>query len=593
MADERAQRRLAAILAADVVGYSRLIGADEEGTLARLKAHRRDLFDPKIGEYRGRIVKTTGDGLLAEFASVIDALRCAVEVQRSMGECNAIIPPEQRIEFRLGINVGDIVIDAGDIYGDGVNVAARLEALAEPGGICVSSRVQEDARGKLDLAFDDLGEQRLKNIAWPVRVYRVRLDGKAETSQPALALPDKPSIAVLPFTNMNGDPEQVYFSDGVTEDIITGLSRFRSLFVIARHSSFVFRTEPTDVAKVAQRLGVQYVVEGSVRTAGNRIRIAVQLIDAAKGSHLWAERYDRGLEDIFAVQDDVVQTVVAAIAGRVELAGVEIARRKSPHDMRAYDYWLRGKRALDLSNLEATEEALSFFKEALKIDPDYARGFAGLAEATYSRAFFVPLPKAFGELVNESLAFAERSVALDDADARPHMVLAWACMFRHEFDRARRHFDLSNFLNPNEADLIMHRAGALALLGEAGDAVALADDAIRLTPLHPEWYLEYVCLINFAARRYEAVLATAATARDAYPSSPAWRAAASAYLGRYEDARFHTHSLMAALRGRWDGQSGASFEEHAEYLCRVIPFKRLDDAEHLLEGLRRAAHFAS
>jgi adenylate cyclase len=241
MAEERAQRRLAAILAADVAGYSRLMGADEEGTLARLKGHRRDLTDPKINEYRGRIVKTTGDGFLAEFASVIDALHCAVEIQRGMAECNAKVPSEQRIEFRLGLNVGDIVIDAGDIYGDGVNVAARLEALAEPGGICVSSRVQEDARGKVDLAFGDLGEQRLKNIAWPVRVYRVRLDGRAETSQPPFGASRQPSIAVLPFTNMSGDPEQVYFSDGVTEDIVTGLSRFRSLFVIARHSSFVFR----------------------------------------------------------------------------------------------------------------------------------------------------------------------------------------------------------------------------------------------------------------------------------------------------------------------------------------------------------------
>src|SRR5260221_10780800 len=283
MAEERTQRRLAAVFAADVAGYSRLIGADEEGTLARLKVLRRDLLDPKIEEHRGRLVKTTGDGLLAEFGSVVDALRCAVEVQRGMPGCDAEVDPEKRIAFRIGINVGDIVVEGGDIYGDGVNVAARLEGIAEPGNICVSARVQEDARGKLDLAFEDLGEQRLKNIAWPVKVYRVQLEGEMSAPRPTLALPDKPSIAILPFVNMSGDPEQTYFSDGITEDIITELSRFRSLFVIARNSSFAFRDERIDIAGIARKLGVQYVVEGSVRRAADRVRITAQLIDAATG----------------------------------------------------------------------------------------------------------------------------------------------------------------------------------------------------------------------------------------------------------------------------------------------------------------------
>src|SRR5438067_4808955 len=277
LASERVERRLTAILAADVAGYSRLMGADEEGTLGQLKAHRRALVDPKIAEHGGRIVKTTGDGMLVEFASVVDALRCAVEVQRGMAERNAEVPQEKRIEFRVGINVGDIIIDGGDIFGNGVNVAARLEGLAEPGGICVSGRVQEDARGKLDIAFEDAGEQHLKNIAWPVRVYRVRLSGEATQSRPALALPDKPSIAVLPFTNMSGDPEQDYFADGMTEDIITGLSRARWLFVIARNSSFAYKGRSTDVKQVAHELGVRYALEGSVRRAGERVRINAQL----------------------------------------------------------------------------------------------------------------------------------------------------------------------------------------------------------------------------------------------------------------------------------------------------------------------------
>jgi TolB-like protein len=294
-------RRLAAILAADVAGYSRLMGADEEGTLERLKALRHELLDPKIAEHHGRIVKTTGDGLLVEFASVVDALRCAAEVQAAMAESNASLPPDSRIEFRIGIHQGDIVVEDGDIFGDGVNVAARLEGLAEPGGICVSARVQEDAAGRLDLAFEGLGEQALKNIARPVRVYRVRDVGASKTpSAPALPLPlpDKPSIAVLPFANMSGDPEQEYFADGMVEEIITALSRIRWLFVIARNSSFTYKGQTIDVKQVGRELGVRYVLEGSVRRAGGRVRITAQLIDALTDGHLWADRFDGSLEDV-------------------------------------------------------------------------------------------------------------------------------------------------------------------------------------------------------------------------------------------------------------------------------------------------------
>ena len=334
MAEERTQRRLAAVFAADVAGYSRLMGADEEGTLARLKVLRRDLLDPKIEEHRGRIVKTTGDGLLAEFGSVVDALRCAVEVQRGMPGCDAEVDPEKRIAFRIGINVGDIVVEGGDIYGDGVNVAARLEGIAEPGGICVSARVQEDARGKLDLAFEDLGEQRLKNIAWPVKVYRVQLEGEMSAPRPTLALPDKPSIAVLPFENMSGDPEQAYFADGMTEDIITDLSQVVGLFVIARNSSFAYKAKSVDVRSIARDLGVRYVLEGSARRAAGRVRINVQLIDAVGGGHMWAERFDRGLDDVFEVQDEVTAKIVEALVGRLTLAhGLRSARgrRTSRH----------------------------------------------------------------------------------------------------------------------------------------------------------------------------------------------------------------------------------------------------------------------
>jgi adenylate cyclase len=324
-------RRLAAILAADVAGYSRLIGADEEGTLNRLRSIRADVIDPKITEHRGRIVKTTGDGLLVEFSSVVDALRCATQWQQEMAERNVGTPDDKRIEFRIGVHQGDIVVEDDDIFGDGVNVAARLEALAEPGGICVSARVQEDAAGRLDLTFDDLGEQSLKNIARSVRVYRVRLATAENTSKvrptesgPALTLPDKPSIAVLPFANMSGDPEQEYFTDGMVDEIITALSRIKWLFVIARNSSFAYRGRSVDVKQVGRELGVRYVLEGSVRKAGQRVRITGQLIDALTGTHLWADRFDGSLEDIFELQDTVAVRVAGVIEPTLRAAEIQI-----------------------------------------------------------------------------------------------------------------------------------------------------------------------------------------------------------------------------------------------------------------------------
>jgi adenylate cyclase len=295
----RVERRLTAILAADVAGYSRLTGLDEEGTHTRLQDHLRSLVDPKIAEHRGRVVKNTGDGLLAELGSIVDAVRCALAVQRGMGERNKDLPPDERVEFRIGINLGDIILDDGDIFGDGVSVAARLEGVAEPGGICLSDDAHRHVRGKLDVAFEDAGEQRLKNIPWPVRIYRIRPGGGAPAPRQALTLPDKPSIAVLPFQNLSGDPEQQYFADGMVEDVVTALSRFRNLFVISRNSSFTYKGRAVDVKQVGRELGVRYVLEGSVRKAANRVRITAQLIDATSAAHLWADRFDGALEDIF------------------------------------------------------------------------------------------------------------------------------------------------------------------------------------------------------------------------------------------------------------------------------------------------------
>jgi len=342
-----ATRRLAAILATDVAGYSRLIGIDEEGTLDRLKAIRAELIDPMINEHRGRIVKTTGDGLLVEFGSVVDALRCATEWQRAMPHRHTGTPVDDRIEFRIGINVGDVVVEDSDIFGDGVNVAARLEALAKPGGICVSRVVRDQVRDKLDIEFDDRGEQRVKNIARAVRVFDVRFADATATPPPAspdramLALPDKPSIAVLPFQNMSGDPEQEYFADGMVEDSITALSRIRWLFVIARNSSFTYKGQAVDVKRVGRELGVRYVLEGSVRKAGQRVRISGQLIDTETGTHLWANRFDGSLEDVFDLQDELTMSVVGAIEPTLRKAEIERARRKRPESLDAYDFYLR------------------------------------------------------------------------------------------------------------------------------------------------------------------------------------------------------------------------------------------------------------
>src|SRR6195256_2135478 len=363
---EHLVRRLTAIFAADVAGYSRLTGMDEEGTDVRLKQHLRVLVDPKVAAYRGHIVKNTGDGFLAEFNSVVDAMRCAVDVQRGMAERNSDVPASHRIEFRIGINVGDVIEDDGDIFGDGVNVAARLEAIAEPGGICVSDDAHRQVRDKLDIVFDDAGEQNLKNIERPVRVFKV-MDRVAAVRRPTLALPDKPSIAVLPFQNLSADPEQEYFADGVVEDITMALSLFRWLFVIARNSSFTYKGRAVDVRQVGRELGVRYVLEGSVRKAGNRIRIAGQLIDAETGAHLWADRFDGAIEDMFDLQDHVTASVVGAIAPKLQRAEIKRARRKPTENLVAYDYYLRGLAKARWSKDDWNSEALQLFYKAIEL----------------------------------------------------------------------------------------------------------------------------------------------------------------------------------------------------------------------------------
>jgi TolB-like protein/class 3 adenylate cyclase/tetratricopeptide (TPR) repeat protein len=490
--NERVERRLAAILAADVAGYSRLMGAAEEGTLAQLKAVRKTLVDPKIAEHRGRIVKTTGDGMLVEFASAVDAARCAAEVQRGMVTQNACVPQDVRIEFRIGIHVGDIIIDDNDIFGDGVNIAARLEGIAEPGGVCVSDDAQRQIRGKVDITFDDMGPQTLKNIAEPMRAWRMQIAHapafapskavSAGSGQP-LALPDKPSIAVLPFQNMSGDPEQEYFADGMVEDVITALSRFKSLFVIARNSSFTYKGKAVDIKQVGRELGVRYVLEGSVRKAGNRVRITGQLIEATTGRHLWADKFDGDLEDVFGLQDQVTTSVVGLIAPTLEQAEIERATQKPTDRLDSYDFYLRGKASAD--KMGSLAEAREFLRKAYEQDPGYGAAYAMAASTLMMQQGTSGVPLT-AEMRADAIRLANQGAkaASDDAFtlARSGHVLTY---LGHEYDRGASMVEQAVALNPNLAIAWNSRGWVSLMCGEAERAIESFDRLIRLSPLDP------------------------------------------------------------------------------------------------------------
>ncbi|HKO07930.1 MAG TPA: adenylate/guanylate cyclase domain-containing protein [Alphaproteobacteria bacterium] len=592
MQQGRAERRLAAILAADVVGYSRLMGVDEEGTLRQLKLLRKELVDPKIIEHRGRIVKTTGDGVLVEFASVVDAVRCAVDVQRGMAERNAAMPQEKRIEFRIGINLGDIIIDGDDIFGDGVNIAARLEALAEPGGICVNRVVRDQVRDKLDIAFEDLGEQQVKNIARPVHVYRIQPEhwsskltaagAVSEASKPVLVLPDKPSIAVLPFQDMSGDADQEYFADGVVEEIITALSRMRWLFVIARNSSFTYKGHAVDVKQVGRELGVRYVVEGSVRKAANRVRITGQLIDASTGAHLWADRFDGGLEDIFDLQDQVTASVVGAIATKLEQAEIERAKRKPTESLDAYDYYLRGMASAHQWTEEGVSEALRLFYKAIELDPDFAEAY-GMAAWCY-----VPRKANWwmGDPVQE-IAEAERlarravDLGADNAVALAGGGYALAFVV-HDLDSGAAFIDQALALNPNLA-LAWHCSGWVkAFLGEPEAAIKQLTHTMRLSPLDPLGFRAQggIAFAHFLAGRYDEASLWAERALRQRPTFlPAIRdlAAADALAGRL----FEAQKTMAHLRQLAPSLRVTNVKDW-------VPFRRPEDLARLEDGLRKA-----
>ena len=575
-------RRLAAILAADVAGYSRLIGDDEEGTLNRLRSIRAEVVDPSIALYRGRIVKTTGDGLLGEFASVVDALRCATEIQNAMVEGNAGIAADKRIEFRIGVHQGDIVVEDGDIFGDGVNIAARLEGLAEPGGICVSARVQEDASGKLDLTFEDLGEQNLKNIVRPVRVYRVRptaIDRTASSVEinSILALPDRPSIAVLPFANLSGEPEQEYFADGMAEEIITALSRIRWLFVIARNSSFMYKGQAVDVKQVGRELGVRYVLEGSVRKAGGRVRITAQLIDATTDAHLWAERFDGSLEDVFELQDKVASSVAGVIEPALQAAEIRRSRARPTSDLTAYDLYLRALPYTYAWERESTLTALGLLRQAIERDLSYGpalsiaalchcfldlNGWAEDRETNRRKAIDLAqqavrfaagdagvLANAavvlgyFGEDIGAAIGMIDRSLARNPSFAQGWQLSGWLRLWAGQTDLAIQHFETSARLNPRGTD------ARISGIGQAHFFNRQFDDAVENLLMAHHHRPTGVMIYRFLASSY-------------------------AHMGRLDEAREMVQRLRAIT---------------SVVVPNATQFRNPEHRELFLSGLRMAA----
>jgi TolB-like protein len=563
------ERRLAAILAADVAGYTALMGADEAGTLRRLTDLRRDLLEPLIDEHSGRIVKLMGDGLLVEFASVVDAVTCALAWQ------NGVAEQDEGLRFRIGINLGDVIVEGDDIHGDGVNIAARLEGLAEPGAICLSGDAYRQAGGKVEADFEDLGEQDLKNVAEPVRVYRLagRAAGPVDPSPPIepTVLSDKPSIVVLPFENLSGDPEHRYFSDGITEDIITELSRFRSLFVIARNSSFHYKGQSPKVQDVGRELGVRCVVEGSVRRLGGRIRIAVQLVEAATGNHLWAERYDRDMADLFAVQDEVTQAIAATIEGRMAASGAQKSRRKPTDDLAAYDYFLQGREKFE--RFVDMDQTMELFRRAIELDPEFAQAYAWLSRSHIYRYH----NDLSAETQRDALDLARKAVSLDSADAWCHATLGYAYMFDGQLDLAGVHIDTAVGLNPTDTRITSIRALWSAFMGKTEEALQDIALALQRDPFTPGSHWTFLATTLFQAGRYQDTIDAVNHLSQPMRWDLYYLAASHAHLGQIEKARACVGILLQVHP-----------QTSLEQVGLTERFRDPADLDRLLDGLRKA-----
>ncbi len=586
-------RRLAAILAADVVGFSALVESDEGTALAAVEADRREHLDPLITRHGGRVFKTMGDGLLVEFASVVEAVRCALAIQQDLLKRHEGSAPEHRMYYRLGLHLGDVVAAGGDLMGDGVNIAARIEPLAAPGGLAISDDAYRQLAGKIELDAEDLGEPPLKNITRRVRVYRVHTGSEeaARTARPraATTVPsDRPSIAVLPFDSFGGDDTTAMLSNGITEDLITDLARFWSLLVIARNSSYLYRETPRDIRRIGRELGVRYLLEGSLRRVGHNIRINAQLIDAASTHHVWAERFDRDEAEIFEVQDELVRIVVGRLASRLDHEERERAKRKRPESLKAYELWLTATEEHEAGTAESHDRAKELYERALAVDPKFARAHAGLAELAYLDSLLRGWGRPRAEARVQALTHARRAVDLDPNDAQAHVILGWAYLMRREFERARRHLDRAIDLNPNDADINMSRATALAFLGNPQGGLETAAVAMRLNPFCPDWYLSDKAVIHFIAGDAEAALEVYDMIGELYPHSVLWHAAAAAQVGRIEEARRLAEEFAVKAGQLWEGEPVTGPADYARWIVKGLPFRRDADAQAFKAALGAA-----
>jgi len=581
LASEGVRRRLTAILAADVAGYSQLMGADETGTVRDLKAHQAILL-PMVSEFGGRIIDTAGDGILAEFASVVKALECAVAIQKTMAERTAAVDQVRRMQWRIGVNIGDVIFDEARIYGDGINVAARLEGIAEPGGVCVSEDAYRQTRGKVNAEFIDIGEQSLKNIARPVRAYKVMLGGSRTMAAAEVPLPSKPSIAVLPFQNISGDPAQEYFADGMVEEIITALSRTRRLFVVARNSSFTYKGRAVGVKQIGRELGVRYVLEGSVRKAANRVRITGQLIDASTGVHMWAERFDSALEDIFDLQDQVTVKVVTAIVPEIERAEIDRAKRKPTESLDAYEYFLRGMASFYQGTRNAIDDALQLFQKAIALDPGFSSAHGMAAWCHVQR-------KSYGwtkDRAQESAAIerlARLAIRLGKDDPIALYTGGYALtQVQDQLETGAAMIDRALALDPN-LSAAWHLSGWVRIyLCEPETAIEQFMHVMRLSPLDPFLFgtQHGMAAAHFLASRYDEASSWAEKVLRGHPNYlPGLRmsAASNAFAGRLADAQ----KTMARLRQIDPGLRVADLND-------VVPFRRPEDFARYVEGLRRA-----
>ncbi len=579
MPEGRVQRRLAAILASDVVGYTRLMREDEVGTLAQLKALRRDILEPKVEEYGGRIVKTTGDGMLVEFPSAVDAVQHAVDIQRMLARRQSGPSDDRRIELRIGINVGDVIIDGDDLYGDGVNIAARLESMADPGGILISGAVHEQVRTKLELDFDDQGERSVKNIAEPIRMFQVLVRAHEAPADAAVAstIFQRPAVAVLPFENLSNDPDQDYFVDGLTEDIITALSLWRSFPVIARNSSFAYKGQSPDIRKVGNELGARYIVEGSVRRSGERVRVTAQLINAKTGHHIWAERYDRDLQDIFALQDEITEHIAAIVEPAIERTEQKRIVAKPPNDLAAWEFWLRGYAHIYEETEEANEKAREMFHRAIEVDPHFSRAYTGLAYTYVKDLRFFRHPDREGrlELLFES---ARRAIALDESDAEARTMLVRAYVNSQQPEAAIEEARRAVELNPHNAFANSVLGVALSWAGARyEEGIPWLERALRLNPLDPQRHLlsTHLALATLCAGRYETAEAQANDAirrRPDFLEARVVLASVLGYMGRTEQAQKAVEAL---------GDGAGDFVEAHPLLARQTK-------DLVMTGLRKA-----